>query len=133
MEDLDLLEARIKTRVYQNLIYKDDVTFTKKDLDRCYILEDLMADNIIFRIRKLFVGDKMEKYHIQHPLDWWEAFKERWFPKWLTKRYPVKYKTHIISFDILYPNYEPGPGKTTTIYYQDSKVDYERFHVKLNT
>jgi hypothetical protein len=29
---------------------------------------------------------------VQYPKDWWEAFKERWFPKWLLKRYPVRYR-----------------------------------------
>ena len=27
----------------------------------------------------------------KQPENWKEAFKERWFPKWLLKRYPVKY------------------------------------------
>lgn len=27
------------------------------------------------------------------PENWWEAFKERWFPGWLLRRYPVKMKS----------------------------------------
>jgi hypothetical protein len=26
----------------------------------------------------------------RYPSDWWQAFKERWFPKWLLKQFPVK-------------------------------------------
>ena len=26
----------------------------------------------------------------EHPDDWWQAFRARWFPKWWLKRYPVK-------------------------------------------
>lgn len=26
------------------------------------------------------------------PADWWQAFKERWYPQWLKKKSPVKYK-----------------------------------------
>lgn len=26
------------------------------------------------------------------PADWWEAFKDRWFPKWALKRWPVEWE-----------------------------------------
>ena len=26
------------------------------------------------------------------PTDWWQAFKERWFPRWALKRWPVQRK-----------------------------------------
>lgn len=29
---------------------------------------------------------------VEYPADWWEAFKDRWFPSWLKRRYPVKMK-----------------------------------------
>ena len=25
-----------------------------------------------------------------YPKDWWQAFKDRWFPKWLKRHYPVE-------------------------------------------
>jgi hypothetical protein len=28
------------------------------------------------------------------PADWWQAFKERWFFKWMLRRWPVVYKTY---------------------------------------
>lgn len=27
----------------------------------------------------------------RYPRDWWQAFKERWFPVWLKVHFPVKY------------------------------------------
>lgn len=27
----------------------------------------------------------------KYPSTWWDAFKERWYPKWLLKRFPVEY------------------------------------------
>jgi len=27
------------------------------------------------------------------PATWWDWFKERWFPRWLEKRYPIKTRT----------------------------------------
>lgn len=29
---------------------------------------------------------------VAYPINWWEAFKDRWFPKWLKRRYPVRQK-----------------------------------------
>ena len=29
----------------------------------------------------------------QWPADWWQAFRERWFPKWWLRRWPVRYET----------------------------------------
>ena len=28
---------------------------------------------------------------VKYPLDWWQSFKERWFPKWVLRRWPVRY------------------------------------------
>lgn len=33
----------------------------------------------------------------QWPADWWQAFKERWFPKWLKDRFPVRYEVFEID------------------------------------
>jgi hypothetical protein len=30
--------------------------------------------------------------HEKYPADWWQAFKERWFPACLLRRFPVHYK-----------------------------------------
>ena len=32
-----------------------------------------------------------EELLVKYPADWWQAFKERWFPKWLKRKHPVKY------------------------------------------
>ena len=31
------------------------------------------------------------------PLDWWQAFRERWFPAWWLSRYPVRHDRIYIS------------------------------------
>jgi len=36
----------------------------------------------------------------EYPTDWWQAFKERWFPKWLLNRYPVAL-SHVWSYSKL--------------------------------
>lgn len=33
----------------------------------------------------------------KYPLDWWEAFKDRWFPQWLRQWFPVKWVVEAID------------------------------------
>jgi hypothetical protein len=37
------------------------------------------------------------------PSDWWQYFKQRWFPKWLLKRHPVKFTTYKLNMLCAYP------------------------------
>lgn len=39
---------------------------------------------------------------VKFPSDWKESFKERWFPEWLLKKYPVKYTEYTAK--ALYPD-----------------------------
>jgi|WetSurMetagenome_2_1015567.scaffolds.fasta_scaffold17057_3 hypothetical protein len=67
--------------------------------------ESFLTDDIIFRIRIAICAEKesvkIEK--ITYPLNWKEAFKERWFPKHILKKFPVKYHTTIIDVKAIYP------------------------------
>jgi hypothetical protein len=38
------------------------------------------------------IGEENVELHVKYPMDWWEAFKERWFSKWLLTKYPVRCK-----------------------------------------
>ena len=41
--------------------------------------------------RAVVVVATMEDPLMQIPADWWQGVKERWFPYWLKKRFPVRY------------------------------------------
>lgn len=41
----------------------------------------------------LGLPDQVISIDEQWPKDWWQAFRERWFPKWRLKKHPVRYKT----------------------------------------
>jgi hypothetical protein len=52
-------------------------------------------DTLAFRLTwDLACRDLME---LKWPSDWKQAFKERWFPGWLLKRYPVRYSHTILT------------------------------------
>ncbi len=35
-----------------------------------------------------------EQRILKTPANWWEHFKQRWFPRWALKRWPVLYEWH---------------------------------------
>lgn len=53
-----------------------------------------MALHLTRRIPK----ETVAHFHIKYPKNWKEAFKERWFPNWLLKKFPVKYNE--VKYDV---------------------------------
>jgi hypothetical protein len=53
------------------------------------------ADVMVIELEAYVLGMPKERIavHERYPLDWWQAFRERWFPKWWLRRWPVAYKT----------------------------------------
>lgn len=43
------------------------------------------------------------RFHREYPKDWWQAFKERWFPKWALRRWPVEMEVIDIDHAIYGP------------------------------
>lgn len=43
----------------------------------------------------LIAGPEEERVDVEEkwPTDWWQAFRERWFPHWWLRRWPVRYRT----------------------------------------
>lgn len=67
------------------------------------ISTDAMMDHIskemVYSLTARIASRHME--NLEYPADWVEAFKERWFPHWLLKKYPVRYHRYDVS--VLYP------------------------------
>jgi len=79
----------------------DDIEFSKHVF--------FTTDEIYTRIKGYVFAEKesVKRQEIKYPLDWWQAFKERWFGKLLLKRWPVLYKVVILDVRVLYPCYKP--------------------------
>jgi hypothetical protein len=65
--------------------------------------------------------DAGKKEVFKYPADWWQALKERWFPRWLLKRFPVvyTYKEFIVKAtypDLVVQNHEPVLRLLSTTY-----------------
>jgi len=77
---------------------------------------DVISNDIIQQVKLIFAGNRetfeldshtLVPQNVQVPGDdvsipenWWEAFKERWYPKWLLSKYPVEYLTFNTGFNI---------------------------------
>lgn len=70
--------------------------------------DDFFTDRIVMQAHGYLWGRNEELVEIRYPKDWREAFKERWFPVLLLKRYPVVYKAHRIDVREIYPDYRPA-------------------------
>lgn len=47
---------------------------------------------LVVRIQQNLLYLEDDRGDIEVPADWWEHFKERWFPQWALKRWPVRYR-----------------------------------------
>lgn len=60
------------------------------------ISEETITRNLLFNVRKTFFGEKKHvstMVSFEFPKTWWDHFKMVNFPKWILKKYPVKYET----------------------------------------
>lgn len=60
---------------------------------------DQMLARMVYQLKADVYGNVIES--VRYPKDWKQAFKERWFPQWLLKRYPVEYKEY--TLDVIIP------------------------------
>lgn len=58
---------------------------------------------------------------IEYPSDWWQAFKDRWFPDWLKRRYPVTMTVHEISAHTIYPHIKVAKPEQAVLKVFDSQ------------
>ncbi|MFW9872699.1 MAG: hypothetical protein ACFFG0_06310 [Candidatus Thorarchaeota archaeon] len=67
-------------------------------------------EDIYLRIKGYIYGKQLDKYEFKCPKNWIESFKERWYPRWLLKKYPVKYRKEIVDIKALYPTIKDIAG-----------------------
>jgi hypothetical protein len=61
------------------------------------------AEMILAHIRSLVLSQHLETLTLKAPSDWWQAFKERWAPRWFLDKYPVEYTVKSIEIAALFP------------------------------
>jgi hypothetical protein len=79
------------------------------------VLAEMIGEQIVYKIRFFLYGKKI-KTTVHYPRDWWEAFKDRWFPQWLKRKYPVQYQ--VIQLTSIYPKIA-GEGPRIIVEYME--------------
>ena len=86
---------------------------------------DNMMGGLVVRLYAAVYGRKSDhQVMVSYPMDWWQAFRERWFPKIWLQAYPVIYKDVVVSADEFLPFVPPIPNHTHIIrrvYVEDEK------------
>lgn len=57
-----------------------------------------LVGNLVYQLDYYFTQTIHKRIQVdeQYPATWWDAFKERWFPGWARRKWPVNYrKIHI--------------------------------------
>jgi len=82
-------------------------------------VDSFICNSVDMQIHGYVWGERGKSETIKYPATWRDAFKERWFPKWLLNRYPAQYRVHEISTTTLYPNFKISmPNDTHVLKYQ---------------
>ena len=82
---------------------------------------DIFTDSVMAEIRGYVLGENQDDICIKYPANWWQAFKDRWFFKWMLKYCPIKYTIHNITSKILYPDMKISlPEKKHSLVFEHS-------------
>lgn len=60
---------------------------------RVELHDSWLVNSIAVRVVQGLLAERIDEISETYPADWWQALKERWFPHWALKRWPVQNKT----------------------------------------
>lgn len=129
-----MLQQEDVTEDFHKIICEKVSVITRKmihsDLE-ITLLKDNVFNEMIFALKTYVLGlaDERIRIYKEWPENWWEAFKDRWFPTWLKNKYPVRYD-HIMVDQAIYkavcPHLTTDEHKkhVTFLYYAQNNLDY---------
>jgi hypothetical protein len=68
-------------------------------------------DGYMMRLCAYVWGTVDSEERHEFPATWWDAVKQRWFPKWALRRWPVNLTVVSVRRGIIYPELSPGSGR----------------------
>ena len=80
-----------------------------------HYFNDAMGALVVNLYAKVYGRKSDHVVVIKQPLDWWQAFRERWFPKVWLQAYPVKYKEIRVGAEEFLPYATPLKNDTVMI------------------
>jgi len=95
------LNYRLREVVLELKHFRSDVIIPE-DI-KAELHEDFVLKQLVMSLSAKIASLKVENYEFRAPQDWFEAFKERFCPKWSLKKFPVKYRVEKINVEALFP------------------------------
>lgn len=95
---LDAKDQAETDRLLRQLTIRTKLQFSRKGLGDTAIQHrawlDREMNSMVLSLEAKLLGVPSERIvvHACYPCDWWQAFRERWFPQWWLRRWPVKYE-----------------------------------------
>ncbi len=78
-------------------------TVSHRELERSFrpleIVIEQMANELAIKVHAFIACMPQERIVIDRewPADWWQAFRERWFPQWWLIRHPIRHERVYIN------------------------------------
>lgn len=86
--------------------------------------DDFVCNLMRAQLTGYLYGEPGETQTISYPPDWWSAFKQRWFPTWLLRRYPASLTIVEINLLTLYPHFKVSlPDQHHVLKYTVNKTE----------
>lgn len=105
--DLEKLTLGVQGALSQEFVFDHKLEF----------IQQVTADAIVYQFRAHLWSESVGPTNVRYPRDWWQALKERWFPQWLKKRYPVEYEVRNLDWRAVYPDFAPSvEGQRCTVH-----------------
>ena len=79
-----------------------------------------ILDGLVVKLTARITSQELDCIMVEYPMNWWEAFKERWFPAWVKARWPVTWLVRTVTSYGLYPKVAM-PHQCSTIYIQHAQ------------
>ena len=66
--------------------------------------DGLITQYLTVAMKVYLFEEQVLQDRVQWPVDWKEAFKDRWFPKWAKKKWPVRFEGRKWDCRFVYPS-----------------------------
>ena len=98
-------EQGLKKRLYAQLlpitrVGAESLAVSLIEPNGYYPVENML----VVRATYDFWEEQLETREKLWPATWWQHVKERFFPRWLLRRFPVRYDQYVVNTVALYPH-----------------------------
>ncbi len=92
---LEVLRQTLLTQLHEEFVIAAEVDFD--------MLRGFARDMITVRVVQTILGQRLDEQVVRYPSDWWQGFKQRFFPRWARRRWPIHHTVVHMRLWAMYP------------------------------